>query len=101
MKYPTRDLVLMASAMAVSIGAAVEASAAGACTYREALMAMERNNTVRGMALMRMASADGDVRATAFLAARRQEPTDGAPRWSATDAGSTVVMLSGSKFGAR
>ena len=41
---------------------------AGACTYREAIMALERGNAVRGMALMRMAQRDGDDRASQFLA---------------------------------
>jgi hypothetical protein len=46
------------------------ASQAGACTYREAIMAMERGNTVRGIALMRMASRDGDDRAIRYLVRR-------------------------------
>lgn len=41
---------------------------AEACTYREALMALEQGNALRGMALMRMASNDGDQRASQFLA---------------------------------
>ena len=40
---------------------------AGACTYREAVMALEQGNTTRGMALMRMANRDGDKRASDFL----------------------------------
>lgn len=40
---------------------------AEACTYREAMMALERGNVDRGMALMRMASRDGDLRAATFL----------------------------------
>ena len=49
---------------------------AEACSYREAIMAFERGNDVRGMVLMRMANRDGDVRATEYLAQsfRRQEP---------------------------
>ena len=39
-----------------------------ACTYREAIMALERGNTPRGMALMQIASKDGDRRASDFLA---------------------------------
>ena len=46
---------------------------AGACTYSEAIMALERGNTVRGMALLRMASRDGDPRATRRLAALATE----------------------------
>ena len=41
---------------------------AGACTYREAVMALEQGNTTRGMALMRMANRDGDKRASDYLA---------------------------------
>ena len=40
---------------------------AEACSYREAMMALEQGNMIRGMALMRMASRDGDLRATNFL----------------------------------
>ena len=40
---------------------------AGACTYREAVMALEQGNTIRGMALMRMASRDGDERASHYF----------------------------------
>ena len=43
---------------------------AGACTYREAIMAFERGNTHRGMALMQMAGKDGDRRASDYLALR-------------------------------
>ena len=41
---------------------------AEACTYREAIMALEQGNAVRGMALMRMANRDGDERANRYLA---------------------------------
>ncbi len=54
-------LLLMAGAFAAS------PAVAGACTYREAIMALERGNAVRGMTLMRMASRDGDPRAAAYL----------------------------------
>jgi hypothetical protein len=40
---------------------------AEACTYREAIMALERGNTSRGIALMRMANRDGDKRAGDYL----------------------------------
>ena len=43
---------------------------AEACTYQEAIMALEQGNAVRGMALMRMASQDGDLRASEFLASQ-------------------------------
>ncbi|NOX76747.1 MAG: hypothetical protein GXP17_09100 [Gammaproteobacteria bacterium] len=73
MKRLGRMIVLAALGIAASVSTGT--MAAGACTYGEALMALERNNTVRAMALMRMASADGDARATAFLARRDQVPT--------------------------
>ncbi len=40
---------------------------AGSCAYGEAMMALENGNTVRGLALMRMASRDGDRRAENYL----------------------------------
>ncbi|MCF6338412.1 MAG: hypothetical protein L3J84_10760 [Gammaproteobacteria bacterium] len=40
---------------------------AGSCAYREAMMALEKGNAVRGLALMRMASRDGDHRAERYL----------------------------------
>ncbi len=40
---------------------------AGSCAYREAMMALEKGNEVRGLALMRMASRDGDSRAERYL----------------------------------
>ena len=43
---------------------------AGACTYQEAIMALEQGNSVRGMTLMRMAFNDGDERAGRFLASK-------------------------------
>ena len=46
------------------------AFSAGACTYQEAIMALEQGNSVRGMALMRMAYNDGDERAGRFLASK-------------------------------
>jgi hypothetical protein len=41
---------------------------AESCTYRGAIMALEQGNTVRGLALMRMANRDGDERANRYLA---------------------------------
>ncbi|NOX75716.1 MAG: hypothetical protein GXP17_03685 [Gammaproteobacteria bacterium] len=72
MKYLGRMIVLAALGVVASVSTGT--MAAGACTYGEALMALEQNNTLRAMALMRMASADGDMRATAFLAGREQAP---------------------------
>lgn len=43
---------------------------AEACTYREALMALEQGNSVRGLALMRIARRDGDRRAEDYLLQR-------------------------------
>lgn len=48
--------------MTVSIAAAGEA-----CTYNEAILALNKGNQVRAMALMRMAARDGDIRAENFL----------------------------------
>ncbi len=45
----------------------VSEARAEACTYREAIMALEKGNSVRGMALMRMANQDGDRRAASYL----------------------------------
>ncbi len=41
---------------------------AGACSYREGIMALQQGNPIRGMALLRMASRDGDLRASLYLA---------------------------------
>lgn len=57
---------------------------AGGCAYSGARMAMERGNTMRGMALMRMASRDGDPRAVQFLAARNRD-AGGAPEALSAD----------------
>ncbi len=40
---------------------------AGACSYREGIMAFQQGNPIRGMALLRMASRDGDLRASLYL----------------------------------
>jgi len=48
---------------------------AGSCAYREAMMALEKGNAVRGLALMRMASRDGDHRAERYL--REQDDGSG------------------------
>jgi len=50
---------------------------AGSCAYREAMMALEKGNDVRGLALMRMASQDGDHRAERYL--REQGDEAGLP----------------------
>ncbi len=41
---------------------------AGACSYREGIMALQQGNPIRGMALLRMARRDGDPRASLYLA---------------------------------
>ena len=61
----TLSAVLLLGTAGLGLSPAVLAEA---CSYREALMAFEQGNPVRGMALMRMASNDGDKRATDFLA---------------------------------
>ena len=38
-----------------------------ACTYSEAMMAYKQGNSVRGLALMRIAANDGDARAARYL----------------------------------
>lgn len=38
-----------------------------ACTYSEAMMALKQGNSLRGVALMRMAANDGDARAARYL----------------------------------
>lgn len=43
---------------------------AAACTYNEAILALEQGNQVRGLALLNMAARDGDQRATQYLASR-------------------------------
>jgi hypothetical protein len=54
-------LILLAGALNVSV------VSADACTYGEAIMALEKGNALRGLALMRMASRDGDRRAEHYL----------------------------------
>ena len=74
---PFVERVLYFSIPGVMLGVLFSASVmAEACSYREAIMAFERGNDVRGMVLMQMASRDGDVRATEYLALSfpRQEP---------------------------
>lgn len=65
-KLLRNTVFLMVAALSV---AAIPSGAvlAEACTYREALMALEQGNAVRGMALMRMAGLDGDHRADVYL----------------------------------
>jgi len=41
---------------------------AEACTYGEAVIALQQGNTTRGVALMTMAAKDGDQRALKYLA---------------------------------
>ncbi len=41
---------------------------AGACSYREGILALQQGNSIRGLALLRMASRDGDPRASLYLA---------------------------------
>jgi len=45
-----------------------------ACTYHEAVEALEQGNLIRGMALMNMASRDGDPDAIHFLATTQIKP---------------------------
>lgn len=78
-------------ALVVGVGSLLEVSnaAAEACTYREAIMALERGNVDRGLALMRMASRDGDRRAENYLLAQ-----DYAERIAVKDSVITAVQPS-------
>jgi len=49
--------------------AIIASNVMAACTYSEAIMALNTGNSVRGLALMSMAAKDGDRRATQFLTA--------------------------------
>ena len=53
---------------AILISTLLASGAHAACTYNEAIMALNNGNLVRGQALMRMAARDGDQRAMHFLA---------------------------------
>ena len=68
MSYLLKPTLLMLCML--SLGNVSSNVMAEACTFREALMAIEKGNTVRGMALMRMASRDEDLRATEHLMAK-------------------------------
>ena len=55
---------------------------AEACSYREGIMALQQGNQIRGMALLRMASRDGDLRASLYLASLQgsdEKPSRQAP----------------------
>lgn len=56
---------LLAAALLLALAGIAQAGQA--CTWSEALLALERGNQVRGMALMKMAARDGDTRAVAWL----------------------------------
>lgn len=60
----------------LTLGAVVTHAYAGACTYDEAILALKQGNAVRGMALLAMASRDGDQRATTYLALGNSKNTD-------------------------
>lgn len=47
---------------------------AEACTYDEAMLALERGNAVRAQALLKMAARDGDARAQRMLASLQLPP---------------------------
>jgi len=49
---------------------------AEACSYDEAILAMQRGNTMRAEALLRMAARDGDLRATRLMAKLHIDPAD-------------------------
>ena len=64
--------ILLFLLLLISLAASASAIA-GACTYGEAIMALEQGNTVRGMALMRMAKRDGDERAGRYFIVRDRQ----------------------------
>ncbi len=67
--FSLRPFLVIASLLLLSaLGTPV---LAGACSYSEAIMALQQGNQVRGMALLRMASRDGDPRASRYLASLR------------------------------
>ncbi len=61
--FALRPLILLVLLFGLS-GQAFAAS----CAYRDAIMALQQGNQVRGLALLRMASRDGDLRASRYLA---------------------------------
>lgn len=63
----------LTSALLLALAWAGQVYAVPACTYGEALQALERGNTARGSMLMKMAAADGDVRARRYLASPQKE----------------------------
>ena len=72
MEFIQKSLLFLLLLVAVS-GSAF----AGACTYGEAIMALEQGNTVRGLALMRMANRDGDERASRYFVEIQRDVRDG------------------------
>lgn len=62
-----RPVIKICTAILVTLSATnVQAEA---CTYSEAMMALNNGNLVRGQALMKMAARDGDARAETFVTA--------------------------------
>ncbi len=76
---PRASLKMMMLALFVLIGnlSVISGVYAGSCAYQEAMMAMDKGNAVRGLALMRMAGRDGDLRAERYL--REQDNAAGLP----------------------
>ena len=71
--------IIASCAVLISVLLASSANAE-ACTYNEAMMALNNGNLVRGQTLMRMAARDGDQRAMVFLASleRKMNQSKGA-----------------------
>jgi len=63
-RLPVRGALLLVLVGSLS---GINAVYADSCAYREAMMALEKGNAVRGLALMRMAGRDGDRRAERYL----------------------------------
>ncbi|MGD8558892.1 MAG: hypothetical protein PVF34_09250 [Gammaproteobacteria bacterium] len=62
-----RPVIKICSAILITLS--VTNVHAEACTYSEAMMALNNGNLVRGQALMKMAARDGDARAVTFVTA--------------------------------
>jgi len=76
LKSPLKIAILTLLVLVGSLSA-ISTVYAGSCAYGEAMMALEKGNTVRGLVLMRMASRDGDQRAERYL--REQDYVAGLP----------------------
>jgi len=74
---PLLKMTVLALFVLISTLSVISGAYAGSCAYQEAMMALEKGNAVRGLALMRMAGRDGDLRAERYL--REQDNAAGLP----------------------